>query len=236
MSQASARPCRARVRGALDSVPGAALACAAGVAWLVAGCAAKQVSEPPSEPDTSYVLRLVGRFGLGHGCPVNGVILTAGHNVQPFASAARSSLQLVGFSWEDSAGNRGYARGVNVHAARDLGVLHVTSGRPRYYELASQAPELGDAVSWREYDRSRTERAYFGALRWAQLVNSVAGHLVLSRPPTHGASGTCVFDSAGDVVGVVSWRDTLQSGEGVAFVVSVVPPWWPAGIELENRR
>ena len=208
------------------------LACAVGIILIITACASRRAVQPPSDPDTSSVLRLVGRYGLGHGCPVDGVILTAGHNIDPWSWAERSPYlgRLVSFSWEDSGGNSGYAHGAYVHPARDLGVLHVTNGTPAYYPLASEEPEIGDVLIWREYDRSAKRRAYHRKIQRARLVNSFAGNLIMEEPPHHGASGACVFDVAGHVVGIVTWQTPLESGERIGHAVSVVGAWWPEGI------
>lgn len=66
-----------------DGLKARRLAGAVGVILLLASCATRRVVQPSSELDTSRVLRIVGRLGTGHACPVDNVVLTAGHNISP---------------------------------------------------------------------------------------------------------------------------------------------------------
>jgi len=189
---------------------------------FLAACAARApLATPPTTNTVSAVLRLFGRWHVAHACPVDGVVLTAGHVASPFALIPMIGDQPIGYSWSDGLGNHGYARASANFLYRDLGVLSITKGTVAFYRRADEAPRPGDELRWIEYDFSERTKAYESQARTAQFLREVAGHLVLDGGPMRGASGSCVFNSSNEVVGIVSW-------DGFAgVVVGVTGDWWP---------
>ncbi len=178
--------------------------------------------------DTNAVMRLVGRWNVAHACPVDGVVLTAAHVVSPFHQIPVVGDQRIGYTWSDRAGNSGYVMGAAENLQRDIGMLVVNKGKPRFYKHAPQEPTPGDELQWVEYDFGSVEDAYAANLRHAKLVRVVSGHLILDDMPVKGASGTCLFNSQSEVVGLVVWGVRVgDSGEFVGVAVSVSGPWWP---------
>jgi hypothetical protein len=82
-------------------------------------------------------------------------------------------------------------------------------------------------LQWIEYDHESLESAYAPRLRQATLIRPLAGYLVLDSAPVKGASGSCLFNSQGEVVGIIAWGVRTGSGDAVGVAVSVSGPWWP---------
>lgn len=197
------------------------------LAAVLASCSTRAVDlGRPARADTTCTLRLVGRTGLAHGCAVDKLIITAAHVANPFYGNPALSDHLAGYAWSDTAGNSGYLMGVAANVYRDVGVLSVASGAPVYCRRATEEPRAGELLRWIEYNSGKLAGAYAPKLRHASLLRTVSGHLILDQPPERGASGSCVIDSAGLVVGIVSWTAPATSTKNVAFVVSVSGPWW----------
>jgi hypothetical protein len=54
----------------------------------------------------------------------------------------------------------------------------------------------------------------------------VAGHIVLDESPTSGASGGCVYNAAGEVVGLVTFGMQTFDMERVGGVTALYEEWW----------
>jgi hypothetical protein len=202
----------------------AAVECAAcsGREWRVEAPAV----EPASGVKTDGTMRMMGRWGFAHACPVDGFILTAAHVVNPFSNTAGLTGLLVGYAWEDGYGNRGYVKGAGASLDRDVGVLTLESGVPVYYRHAEEAPAIGDLLYWVEYDYERKSTVFEQKSRRGELLRIVPGHLVLDREPAKGASGGCLLNANGEVVGLIVWGQPTKSQRVVAVAVAVYGEWW----------
>ena len=200
---------------------------------LLTGCSAcagkaSQLTEAPMPVDTSAVMRLMGRWASAHACPVDGLVLTAAHALDPFYRIPIVGERPIGYAWSDMAGNRGLAIGVASNLHRDFGVMRSTLGTPLFYRHAIEEPKPGEAFQWVEYDFDSKENAYAPKHMSAVLVRRLAGHLILDPVPTRGASGTCVFNSRSEVAGIIVRGVRVGvDGESVGVAVSVSGPWWP---------
>lgn len=177
--------------------------------------------EIPSAPNinTDKTLQLVGRGGVAQGCPVEGVIYTAAHVVQ-FETEDGEPRDLVpGYAFSTVEGNQGIVRTANVNIIRDLAVMYASHGAVNYYKLG-ETPARGDKVYWREYDFDDDVLAK--NLVEAEVSLLLAGHVVMTDTPETGASGGCLFNEDGEVIGVVVWS---IMGYGVA--VSITGYWNP---------
>jgi hypothetical protein len=162
-----------------------------------------------AKPDTSGVMTLLGTT-LGHACPVDGQVLSAAHVAFDPRGYARQ------FSWEDDAGRAGTAKGLELNGYRDLAELTVTHGTPEYYK-GGPPPEVGSEVTWVQYDDNLNRK-----IRSAKVLFYRAGYLFFHKPPQYGASGSCLFDEAGNAVGIVVWATGAHRNRGAAVVLD-----WP---------
>lgn len=103
---------------------------------------------------------------------------------------------------------------------RDLGKLRVTGDEPMYYELAEELPEEGDKIFWVEFGEDADD-AMEPRVRKGKVVTYLAGYVVVDEAPNRGASGSCLFNEAGEVFGLMVWginRGTSEAGVGVLLL------------------
>lgn len=199
----------------------------ANMLWLIAlliqfACAGANLSfEAPevNAVDTTKTLQLMGRGGIAHGCPVDGIIFTAAHVAQFENDEGIPIGPVPGYAFSTEEGGEGYVKVSAVNQVRDIAVLSLQSGDVSYYKLGA-TPEAGDTVYWREYDFE--EVALAEVFVETTVEHIVAGHVVTTDYPNQGASGGCLFNEEGEVIGIVVW--SLMSG-GVS--VSITGVWHP---------
>ncbi len=162
------------------------------------------------KPDTSKVLTLMGLETFGHACPVGGEVLTAAHVAyQPHSYVPRS------FSWEDNRNHWGTAKGQTKDPHRDLATLKIEGGTPDFYQRSWALPVEGSKVYWVQFkdDDLRPER------KDAKVLYYRAGYVFFDEYPENGASGSCLFDEAGRVVGIVVWHIGTRKRSGAATLI-----------------
>lgn len=203
------------------------------LALAFAGCAS---ARPPvaTAPDTSRTMALVGRFGVGHGCPVDpGFVLTASHVVDPHPFDQGAPRQV--YRWSDEDGHEGYLEPASNGAGADLAAM-TPVGEPlaHWYEIAETRPLPGDTLWLVAFDRSSQDRAFAAVAVPVVVVRVVAGHVVFKPAGTPGSSGSCLLDPSGRVVGINVWGVRvgafMQSEVGVAVAV------WGGWLRPEVRR
>lgn len=191
------------------------------VLLMLAACADKKL---PTVPDTPapQPLELLGKWGAAHACPVDGKVVTAGH-VAYAKIASSDGLKTIPkvYIIKDGNGNVGEASPASEDSFVDVAVLETTLNSVSYYQSGAP-PAIGDEVRWTEYDFRETKHAYHPRERRATVVALPPRHIVFSETPTPGASGSCLFSSAGDVVGIISWRQTMIVKGSVGVAVGIV--------------
>jgi len=172
------------------------------------------------KPDMSSVLRLSGRFGLAHGCPISAdLAITAAHVID---HAPFSDTPLFPEMWSDGNGHIGVAEGFSVDNFRDLGRL-----RPRnvkfasWYSVATNAPLPGDKVFMLGYDYGSRSDAFADKLYELKVLRVIGGVIVMDNSSKPGSSGGCVLNSAGEAIGVVAWSHEVGHGEDVGFATGI---------------
>lgn len=166
--------------------------------------------QTPKGPKTSAILGLVGLHGglavWGHACPVDDqgikTIYSARHLLLTTTSEGKEILH--NFTWEDYEGHKGKAQVQEVSNYRDLGTLTLTGDSPRYYPLARTRPKPGDPVWWREFNND-IHKTLTTEERRSKVLRVRLGHIVIRGLPAFGASGSCLLNSRGEVVGIVVW-------------------------------
>ena len=168
--------------------------------------------------DYNSVLRLVGD-GAAHACPVTEhLALTAKHVGYDEEGKPQS------YRFDTRDGVAGTVTAVWRSASADLAMLY-TEARLRAYTIAGQQLQPGDALSLLGYDWRKEENAYGERVWLGELLRVRAGHLVFKHPGEGGSSGSCVFNSAGEVEAINVGVKSTQDQKGVGVAVSVVGAW-----------
>lgn len=179
----------------------------------------KVIQVPPDCPacsddkhiDARLPFALVGRTGYAHSCPVmtnengTGIILTAFHVLyREVVSPITGEVFLVErfYFIEDAEGNVGHAKPLDNHRYADIAALSTDLEVREYYPIGAR-PSVGDDIYWYEYDFSKPEKAFAPRKREGEVVNTRVYHVVFDETPVAGASGTCVFNSDSEVIGIL---------------------------------
>lgn len=185
--------------------------------WIVSvlscfmfGCAGGLTSDVYIEAPPAESMSLVGRFGFAHACPVDGYIVTAAHVAEV---SRQGSMVPLSYVYEQGT-RRGFLTPNWVAASRDLATFRLDIGdEPLWYHAADGHPVEGDSLYWYQfsYKNVDVERVE------GSVVKTVTGHITFRPAPVAGASGSCLFNEEGEVVGIVAWRiaeGTTESGFG----------------------
>jgi len=197
------------------------------LAGLISGCSlrAAGVSDAAiveSLPPPTLSMSLIGRYGLAHACPVDGLVVTAAHVA---IGTTHDSLEIArGYVYQQGE-RQGHAGGYAPLASRDLAQLLIDGDTaPLMARRAHSAPAIGDEVVWQQYNL--TDHPMRIEVKRGEITELAAGHVAFEPAPQAGASGGCLFDSTGDVVGVIVWTIGFSINEsGVAALLAGA--WWP---------
>lgn len=169
----------------------------------------------PLDKDPSIALQ-ASTGAAGHACPVNGYVLTASHVLWD------ADLKIyVPTAWSDGYGNEGSAYVSGGYNFLDLISLTMC---PDSKQLDFQPPGkagVGSRVYWYEYDLRTRENALRARRRFADVLRVVAGHYILDEMPVEGASGSCLLNKEGEVVGIVNAGWDTDDGLGVGVAVKL---------------
>ncbi len=203
---------------------------AAALLTLLVGCGPVRVSPPDIAPyllaplDTRHTVRIFSAYGFASACAVGSYIYTAQHVMAPFGGIPFLHDKMVSYTWSDEAGREGRLSPVGVSPYRDLGILEPAFGdTPVYQRVALVPPPIGETVHWIQYNKEDNENLDFFAPvpKFGVVVrSSIAGHITFDELPSGGASGTCLFNEADEVVGIVTWG---LSETGLAVLLT--GPW-----------
>ena len=170
----------------------------------------KSLPNVPIEIDPTLAIQAANGSG-GHACPVNGYVLTASHvlwdgNLRTYVPA----------SWSFGNKSEGSAQVVGGYSHLDLLFLDIYGGEIDF--LPAGRAKTGDKVYWFEYDFRTSRNALRARRRFANVLRTVAGHYIFDGMPVGGASGTCLLNSQGEVVGIVvaGWFTDDKLGVGSA--------------------
>ena len=156
-------------------------------------------------PQPAQVMSLIGRWGLAHACPVDEHILTAAH------VAARMGTDYgqypMSYVYQQGA-KSGLLTPSQDHPPStfvDLAWFDVNLGDVPDFNPRAKTVSIGEKVYWFEFDYSRKKVLRKEKIE-SKVSHVIAGHLSTDRPFTRGASGGCIFNEAGEVVGIPIWR------------------------------
>lgn len=162
---------------------------------------------PP--PDLSGVIQLSLRNGGGQACPVSATeAYTAAHVVDPRPLDPESPL--MSGMWGNEAGQMGVFRSIRAYGAIDLALI--SGNFPKWYPIATKAPNPGDRVWVVGYDwRRRTDM--FAKRVWDhKVLRVVAGEVILEHSTDLGSSGSCVLNESGEAVAILGFHMRPENG------------------------
>lgn len=180
------------------------------------------------EIDMDGVLDLIGKYTAGHACPVyDGYALTAAHVID--VRWEDRNFPLIPYRFSNEKGDYGLAQPLTVFAHADIGWLKLLPGPVGSYEMSERTPKEDDKVFWVEYETGKKNEAFKAKRRDAKIINVVAGHLFLDQAPISGASGGCLFNEYGEVIGIVTagWKIGNAYEPNVGEAVAVYGDWMP---------
>lgn len=202
------------------------------------GCGGVRVAGAPenNQPDTSGVLAVIGRFSIASACPIGpNRILTAAHvaDFRPFDA----SVPLYPYPYSTEAGDSGVMVPVGVKTIQDLSEYIPGEPLTRYYAVADKAPAKGDTVWWQQYNFDSKDKAFSRVIKKSEILRFISGHIILREEIANGASGGCVFNGAGEVVGIVSFGKVLGKSAGeIGGVVAVYGDWLDAQFRADDAK
>lgn len=138
------------------------------------------------------VIRIGLEDGRGHGCVVEGRMLTAKH------VGNRGS----GVTWQDSSGREGTATPApGAQDIRDVVVMQTSIPVGPGYRLAKERPKAGEKVKLFGYELGKRNPLVFRVIQ-AEVIGHSDGHLYYDKSPGPGSSGSCVLNERDEVVAI----------------------------------
>ena len=164
-------------------------------------------------------MSLVGRYGFAHACPVDGQIVTAAHVAEAVSKGSTYRLYYT-YVQGDKAG---YLSPGWVAQSRDIALLSVDAGdAPAFNKTAEKAPHEGDDIYWYEFEYSRGASI---KKKEGRVIGVTGGHMAFYPPPHPGASGGCILNENGDVLGIVTWG--IEGTKMIGFGPILTGHWRP---------
>lgn len=195
------------------------------LALLLYVCWHVRLALADEKPDTSRVLRLMGRWGSAHACPVwPNLVLTSAHVIEPRPFEA--SVPPVPYRYQDGQGRTGIVTPATAERCADLATLHVRQ-ELGWYVRADTEPKVGDTVWMLGFDWSSRSKAYGPKLIEARVTQVIAGNLYFDKTGEPGSSGSCVFNVRGEVVGI-NQGATIAPDWTVGHAVGIYGSWLEA--------
>ena len=188
---------------------------------VLIGVQAALASNYPA-PQTFAIV--TGDMSIGHGCAVNGLTITNHHMVDKYNKDG--DLETVFFRYEFPGGGTGWGKSVKVSKNADLAVVSLDAPPPFGFAELGPKPEIGDKVYWVEYNFEDPDEAMRRVERRAEVSNVVAGYITADKEVVPGASGGCVYNEAGQVVGLVTFGMGLGRGRSAIGITGLWGKWF----------
>ena len=181
-----------------------------------------------SNPFHAYSFAIAtGRPGAyGHGCAVNGKLITNAHMVDPRDSYDYEAPSVVYFRYEFADGTSGIGKSAHISSVADLASITIDKNPPYGYARLGPEPKVGDRIFWVEYDFRKQKNVFKPRERDGKIIKIIAGHILLDEKVTRGASGGCAYNQAGGVVGLVTFGFTTHDGKTSTGIVGIWGDWF----------
>lgn len=193
------------------------------------GCASVQGKAVSNDLEpVNDVVRLIGRFNMGHACPVvlsdgTRYLLTAAHVMDP--APFEKDVPLYPARYSDGRGHEGKVMPLASDASSDLAVYVAPDVLGNWYRVASTAPKPGDEVKVLGYKWDTRQSILAERTFTAKVTRVVAGHIVLDEDTKPGSSGSCVINSSKEAVGILVWGIGADYGPGSGVAVGIWGNW-----------
>jgi len=179
-------------------------------------CATKgKINSVAPAPDTSRMIRVVGRWSTASACPIGPrLALTAAHVVDPRPFDNNVGYSPMAFQQGDVIGTFNVATIPKptpknpdaveylVSRSRDLAYVNSNVALKGWYPRAEKAPAPGEYVYFYGLDWRSKSAAFAERVFRAKVIRSVAGILVYEPAGEPGTSGSCVLNEKAEVVAV----------------------------------
>ncbi len=189
--------------------------------FLIFACPVK--ADPPVPP---HVFTIIHYAGSGHGCAVNGITITNRHMVDPRSAGDFSPPNKVRFRYEFPDGVHGVGYSDKISNVSDLAIVVLDKKPTLYGVLAAGPPRIGEKIVWVEYDFRKRSNIYKARTRTAKVVMVRTGRVYLERGVTHGASGGCAYNEAGEVIGLITGWLTTGDSKKAGSITGLWGDWW----------
>ena len=184
---------------------------------LAAGAAE---GKPRIAPDMDAVISLMGRHASGHACPIaEHLALTAAHVVDP--RPFDPTVPVSPADWSNGLGRSGALLPVSVARDRDLALMRSEQPFGAFYPISRQAPVAGQAVYALAFDWRKRQDMLAPRVLSLEVLRVVARMIVTTPEYYPGASGGCLLNASGEVLGIVAWGMESDDGREVGLAVGV---------------
>jgi hypothetical protein len=166
------------------------------------------------------VVSLYSEFGMGHACPTTRGVFTAGHVVRYHPWDYNYGVK--NFTWQDGWGSSGVAYGGTFRTDRDIGKVEL-EGRPLRppYEIAD--PKVGEEVWWQDFSWEKDSWG-MSVESSGKILHIIGDIIIFDTVPRAGASGGCLLNVWGKVVGIVVWGLPVEGDGTPNGAATVIPP------------
>jgi len=180
-------------------------------------------SDPPE--DFSFYIQ-TDNLGTGHGCAVNGLVLTNAHMVDPRERYDYDVPAAVRFRYEFPSGQTGRGKSFYISGVADLAIIELDQEPPSGYAELGDKPEEGDKIHWLEYDFKKRKNIFDDRWRDAKVIKVIFGDVLLDDHVVRGASGGCAFNEDGKVIGIVTYGRTTGDRKTSTGITGIWGDWW----------
>jgi hypothetical protein len=157
--------------------------------------------------------------GFGHACLTDEGDFTARHVVV-------HDNKVFGLRFSSADGSvSGWAAPTAISDFEDLTLLELSVTVPYRAPIAAGPPAVGDRVWWVEYDWSKRDRAFSRVIRSAKVSRIFAGFILFDELVHSGASGGCLVNDAGAVVGIVFMGQVSEDQKASGGALAIWAPW-----------
>lgn len=173
------------------------------------------------KPSTEATVQIINDNFLGaSACPISAeYALTAKHVAEDRDSYLSEPKPSVGW-FEDRQGNTGVIEAVDRYRGVDLALMR--GDFKSWVSIATEFPKPGDTVYWVEFNFDNEKDAYAWKDREATVTVVKARHIQFRPKANPGASGSCLLNQNGELVGIVirgiSTKDGGMIGQAVGTV------------------